>query len=161
MLPSLSPATEEEIRRLARSHLRRFGMLDRAPTNLRALVQEFGIRLLSRPCWPQTDWTGLAFATDGYQAILVNSLLIPGRWAFTVAHELGHIVLGHVPSSRARTLVHERMADVYASEILMPRPRVLAQIQQYGTDVALLARLNGVSRTAMDRCLEDLLIPVR
>jgi len=42
----------------------------------------------------------------------------PARLRFTLAHELGHIVLRHAPDDPAA----EREADAFASHLLMPRP---------------------------------------
>lgn len=46
----------------------------------------------------------------------------PARLRFTLAHELGHIVLGHQDSAPAR----EREADCFASHLLCPRPVLYA-----------------------------------
>ncbi|MBQ7850191.1 MAG: ImmA/IrrE family metallo-endopeptidase [Clostridia bacterium] len=42
----------------------------------------------------------------------------PARLRFTLAHELGHRVLGH----QARELADEREADCFASHLLCPQP---------------------------------------
>lgn len=47
----------------------------------------------------------------------------PARLRFTLAHELGHRVLGH----RAREAADEREADCFASHLLCPEP-VLSQL---------------------------------
>lgn len=93
------------------------------------------------------DYTGSAFISeDGFRLIVANSLQRPDRRAFTIAHELGHLILEHEPP---RTYLHERLANVYASELLMPEIRIHRQVEEYGPDLLLLSDLAGVSLTAM------------
>lgn len=49
----------------------------------------------------------------------------PARLRFTLAHELGHIVLGHCGSTRA----DEQEADCFANHLLCPRPVLEAALR--------------------------------
>ena len=63
-----------------------------------------------------------------------DSIVQIGRRHFTIAHELGHYVLGHrIPSglepvSADRTSYQEREADVFAAELLMPEELVAPHV---------------------------------
>lgn len=70
---------------------------------------------------------GLSFYHDGSFRIIIDDRQIVTRRRFTLAHELGHIFLGHIlvdtpqgrtfDSSRPET---ERQANVFASRLLAP-----------------------------------------
>ena len=72
----------------------------------------------------------------------------PARLRFTLAHELGHRVLGH----QAQDQASERAADVFASHLLCPRP-VLARLMESGVCAEELARIFYVS----GRCMREIL----
>lgn len=70
---------------------------------------------------------GLSFYHDGNFRIIIDDSLILTRRRFTLAHELGHIFLGHlfVDTPYGRTFDTskpevERQADVFASRLLAP-----------------------------------------
>jgi len=94
----------------------------------------------------------------------------PGRRRFTIAHEVGHLVL-HVPvlhkvfhdrpadireveedAAAARLPEHrrrEREANVFARELLMPEPLVREQAEATGFNLPALAKRFDVSVPAM------------
>lgn len=125
-----------------------------APTDLLAIAAGLGVRVRSEPIGGDRRFTGATFTDhDAFHLIVVNSLVPLGRWAFTVAHELGHIVLEHRPP---RNPWYERMADLYAVELLMPERRIRRQFVEIGHDPILLARVNSVSVMAMSRRFAEL-----
>lgn len=138
---------------MALRHLREYGDIHEGPTALERIVEGLEIRLRSHPFWNDPGFTGEAFQDDGFRLIVVNSLLLPGRKRFTIAHEICHIAGEH---HTPRTPTQERLADIYATELLMPLPRIMAQLRQHGPDITYLARLNAVSYSAMRRRLLEL-----
>lgn len=81
--------------------------IDRLPVDLNDICRKLKIRLFSygaatklieranlREAVRRTD--GLTFYWRGTPVILCSDAVLPQRAAFTIAHELGHIVLGHV-----------------------------------------------------------------
>ena len=96
---------------------------------------------------------GLSLRVDGIPVIRVSRPSedpehdIPGdRQRFTVAHELGHLVLHHAsppPDSPAEAARFERQAHRFASAFLAPAEPVLADLNRLGGRVTLtnLARL--------------------
>lgn len=81
--------------------------IDRMPVDLNAVCKRLKIRVLSyraatklieradlREAVRHTD--GLTFYWRGTPVILYDDTTLPQRAAFTVAHEVGHIILSHV-----------------------------------------------------------------
>lgn len=75
----------------------------------------------------ETD--GLSIRLQGKYYIFYRGDMTPGRQRFTVAHELGHIVLGHLDEQTHTTRNREpqkddapieQMANVFASRLLAP-----------------------------------------
>jgi Zn-dependent peptidase ImmA (M78 family) len=99
----------------------------------------------------------------------VNKTHNPLRQRFSIAHELGHFVLGHGMGNTYReetvddffdkTDPQERDANLFASLILMPDAWVKKQVKKSGLEIDKLANIFKVSRQAMTiRLLELKLI---
>ena len=109
---------------------------------------EFVLRLYK----PKDGNEGCCGIRLGKPRIYVNENFSPERRRFTTAHEIGHIVLGHVgkykggPRKRiksAKTI--ERQANVFAAELLMPQCLLyILNVQS----VSAVQRIFGVSREA-------------
>lgn len=76
---------------------------------------------------PEDDNDGMSFMLNGQPVIFVSRNAIPARQRFTTAHELGHILLGHVgryelvnrePDPGDNPI--EQSANVFASRLLAP-----------------------------------------
>lgn len=92
---------------------------------------------------------GFCFEENGQRIIAVNELACgERRRRFTIAHELGHCLLGHVSAFGAGPRsVSEREADKFAAELLAP----LAVLRMCGVSTAEeLARVCGLSRSAAE-----------
>ena len=78
----------------------------------------------------------------------------PARRRFTLAHELGHIALGHIgldspPQMCVEDATAEAEANCFAGELLVPSPLLC----RAGLDAETIARRCGVSREAAARAL--------
>ena len=80
------------------------------------------------------------------------------RRSFTLAHEVGHIYLGHDQDGRA----WEQQANAFAAELLMPRILAAHYLRMLGSRVepsAALAQVFAVSRSVSDlhirRCVRE------
>lgn len=100
----------------------------RLPVDLSAICRHLGctVRALDIPDY---DGCHLRLNGTGRPLILLGTNLHRHRKRFTLAHEIGHIVLGHAPSRfdgehliEARARWQESQADRFASELLMPWP---------------------------------------
>ena len=95
------------------------------PINIVALCKRLGIAV--KYYTPSDDNDGECTVADGIPYILVSKNCSTQRKRFTVAHELGHILLGHVgkyklvnrePSPTDNPI--EQEANVFASRLLAP-----------------------------------------
>jgi Zn-dependent peptidase ImmA (M78 family) len=108
-------------------------------------------------------------------AIYVNRTHATVRKRYTVAHELGHVLLGHLQggraaledetgqlflfrSSEAAGWPREVEANQFAAALLMPRPAVAAAVEEAANpiDPGLLAHRFWVSEAAMTIRLQTL-----
>lgn len=132
---------KRHIRSRARELLEQFGHLA-APVRVERLAKDMDIIVRYEAL--QGELSGMAFVKDGAKFIVVNALHHPNRQRFTVAHEIGHHVLHpekldagvHVDKlimrrdvvSAAGTDDFEIQANIFASELLMPRDLMMAAI---------------------------------
>jgi Zn-dependent peptidase ImmA (M78 family) len=92
----------------------------------------------------------------------VNALHPDGRQRFTLAHELGHLVLGHHADFHIDLFSpvsagdppeydwrHERAANVFAASLLMPASLVRRDRVDGNQSLSVLARRYKVSEEAM------------
>lgn len=139
-----------------------------APVPVEKLARRLGVQVRYAPF--DGDISGMAHIREGVRILGVNNLHHPHRQRFTLAHELGHLVLHpaelhrqvhldkgslHRDSLSAQgTDAFERSANAFASELLIPR-RLLDQFVDPRMDleddeaVAKLARKFRVSVAAM------------
>lgn len=114
--------------------------VDRLPVDLNAICRKLEIRLFSyraatnlieranlREAVRRTD--GLTFYWHGTPVILCNDAVLPQRAAFTIAHELGHIILNHVEPGAVTAInrephpgdsPEETAANQFAARLLAP-----------------------------------------
>ncbi|MBQ3557824.1 MAG: ImmA/IrrE family metallo-endopeptidase [Oscillospiraceae bacterium] len=108
--------------------------VERLPVDLKDICRQLGVRVRRyadvrgmSDAALQAD--GLTFFSWGKPVILYNQDKPPARIRFTIAHELGHLVLGHV-APRQRTTVNrepsptddpiETAANQFAARLLAP-----------------------------------------
>jgi len=93
---------------------------------------------------------GFSYEENGQRIIAVNELACgERRRRFTIAHELGHCLLGHVSAggSAKPDSAQERAADRFAADLLAP----VAVLRMCGISSAEeLARVCGISRSAAE-----------
>jgi hypothetical protein len=131
-------------RKLAREVLWNCGLDEPAKIDPLVIVGRLGIIVIYAPL----DGPTAQVFRHGDRAIMrvSNRIIQLGRRHFTIAHELGHCLLGHqIPrdpdEALSRTAYQEREADVFAAETLMPehlvaphvtRPASLATVREIG-----------------------------
>ncbi len=138
------------------------------PIDVFGIAEKHGVRVEGSEEVAQDGLSGKVCIEDGTPVIRYNPQDTEVRQRFTIAHELGHLVLGHVrngechrdPRKNYNTQVFdpdERDANVFAATLLMPVPAVRIALQHIN-DVSLekLANLFKVSKTAMEIRLKSM-----
>lgn len=161
---------EEAARRILGEH----GVL-RAPVPVDRLAKKLGARLSYQPFSGSDDVSGLLYR-DGTRTIIgVNSAHAPTRQRFTIAHELGHLLLHPgrpMILDRARVNLRDSVssmatdsqeieANQFAAALLMPRDFLLAELKRLPakqSDLLIegLAQKFDVSREAIRHRLVNL-----
>jgi hypothetical protein len=117
-----------EARRIVSCYLRRFG---RFPVDLLATCRAMKITLRVTRL-DDFDGCYLRLGGAGRTLILLNKATRHHRRRFSLAHELGHLILRHPPAQfiggcfiEARQRWQEIQANRFAAELLMPAPALL------------------------------------
>lgn len=94
--------------------------------NVTALVESAGVVVV--PCdFGTTAMDATSLRLADMPPLIFISKSIPGdRWRFTLAHELGHLVMHDLPRETM-----EEEADQFAAEFLMPENEMKAQFSRY------------------------------
>lgn len=101
---------------------------------------------------------------SNYYLTIYRHTKYPGRDYYTLAHELGHIVLGHFSEFEQTSLsrgglkpkeynVLENEAELFAAELIMPYP-VLSKIKAYNQDS--IKKICKTSSIASNRRIKDI-----
>jgi len=116
--------------------------------DLTALVERAGA-LVCHSRLEGASISGVTFQASGVPPLIVLSREQPAdRMRFTLAHELGHLVMHRFPSPDM-----EREANEFASALLMPAKDIRPYFRSQKIDLALLASLKPEWRTAMQALL--------
>ena len=109
---------------------------------------------------PMTD---PRYGPPGAWMVYYNPSKSEARRRFTLAHEIGHVVLHGAPHDVAAAArggggrkQREREVDRFAAALLMPERFIGEAVQQYGLDVEQLRGLFLVNRQAMEIRLREL-----
>ncbi len=138
----------------------------RAPVDVRALAEHYA-RVVERPLDPDISGALIPLDTGGW-VILVNESHPQVRRRFTIAHELGHMLLhGYTTAhadrsfkfrdtrSSAGSALDEIQANQFAAELLMPRELVLKSVRSRSLEHA--PEINSAEDDAeFDRWLGEL-----
>lgn len=146
-IPTLDPdehGNPEEIAGVIRQVLR----LPRGPVeNLTKVLEDAGVAVCLCPV-PSRKFAGVRVLTETpYHLVLMNESLPCDRWRYTLAHELGHIVMHQLPNPNM-----EREADRFASEFLMPAHDIKAEL--YDIRLERLAALKRYWKVSMGALLQ-------
>ena len=127
------------------------------PVPVERLAHSLGIIVRKAPAPP--GLYGALFLVRGRTYVLLSTRQSPERARFTLAHEMGHLLL--MPRAAAlcydphRNDAEERLADQFAAALLMPADLVRYFWAKGEAFTSLAARF-GVSYTAMHRRLVEL-----
>ena len=131
----------EQIASLVRSHWR----ISRGPIrDLTVLIERAGV-LVAHSDMGGAAVSGVTFSVPGMPPMIVLNTDQPAdRMRFTLAHELGHLVMHRFPSPDM-----ENEAHAFASAFLMPAGDIRPYLQSRRIDLQLLASLKPEWRVSM------------
>lgn len=136
------PRIETIVRRLLGEH-----KISRSPIPVEALARSLGVRVSYSPF--EGDISGMVFRDEDHVIIGVNSLHHPNRQRFTIAHEIGHMLLHkgievHVDRAFRINLRNdvssqavdpeEIEANRFAAELLMPKHMLIRDLKGRAID---------------------------
>ena len=123
----------------------------------------FSLNVVFYPNFPDSI-SGTIIKDNELLAIGVNSNHPKVRQRFTIAHELGHFVLGHDENSILddtfdKETDKEKEANRFAGELLMPKYMLEKDLKEKEYTISSLARRYEVSEQALSiKLLQDNLI---
>lgn len=127
---------------------------DTYPVDVEKVANKMGLEVVEFPF--HDNISGLLKKEEG--VIGVNRNQHPLRRRFTIAHELGHFLLGHgmestqdeiVDGHFAKSDLREREANMFASILLMPKDWVIKLVERDGLNIEKISTSFGVSKQAM------------
>lgn len=152
--------TSEQIRNIARGIVKNFN-LNEPPVDLYYVAEKLNCIIHYVKDFPKTvDGMVLPLAS-GQHLVLINQYIKSVRKRFTLAHELGHVYLRHYlkyglyKSRDQQKDIIERQADIFATELLMPK-HWIRQYYPKIKNIEEMAQLFWVSKEAMTIRLKEL-----
>jgi DNA modification methylase len=140
--------------------------IDHPPVRLEPILEGLNMEMAARPGQKQDAL--LVPMTDPEQGPVAAWMVYydpqkpEARRRFTLAHEIGHVMIHGKPYAAAarggggRFKAREREVERFAAELLMPERFVRAAVRQYGTNIDQLRALFLVSRRSMEIRLREL-----
>lgn len=124
--------------------------------NLTALLENHGI-VICKMDFETDKIDGLSTVTNsGQNIVFLNSQMPNDRIRFSLAHELGHMVM-HMETPPLSVEVAEEQADAFASQFLMPEDEIKPMLYNLRmTTLAELKRRWNVSMRSLIRRARDL-----
>lgn len=154
-LPSLSP-DEYSIKDIAATIRQKLGVGHGPFPNLTSTLEKNGI-LVFKFDFGTNKLDGISSITSsGFKIIFLNNQMPNDRIRFSLAHEIGHIVM-HIGQGQPGSEILEKQADEFASEFLMPEDEISNML--YNLNLSTLAELKRrwkVSMRALIRRAKDL-----
>lgn len=132
-------------RREALRLLRRFGLESECPVPVEDIAHALGIEIVQG----ELEGALASFTRVGRHArIRVSDAHVdPGQLRFSIAHELGHVVLGHSAGGLAEhehgevDSLLETEADAFAAELLLPAPAARSRCEVSPVDLDVIDRV--------------------
>jgi len=157
-----APRSFEDAENLAHNMRVEAGQPDGPMLDLQSVCERLDLLAFSLALGP--DAGDAAYVeVDDLGVAVVNGTTDPGRRRFSLAHELGHHLVGdaYEPEPRLGATDTERMFNVFAAHFLMPRSAVLSTWREFSTRSPRLAAIAvavrfRVSWTAACNQLRDL-----
>jgi site-specific DNA-methyltransferase (adenine-specific) len=148
------------------AELLRLTRTDRPPVRLEPILERLNMELSADPKMKEdatvVPMTDPSLGPPQAWMVYYNPGRAEARRRFTLAHEIGHVVLHGAPHGAAAARgggprsPREREADSFAKNLLMPASFVHEAVRQYGNDVNRLRALFQVGAQTMSIRLKEL-----
>lgn len=133
---NLSPEEPE----IVANAVRQYYKLPRGPIeNLTKVLEDSGIFVIETDFDTDKQFGMTVQAPEVPAIIFLNKNLSPDRMRFTLAHELGHIIMHEMPSPES-----ESQADRFASELLLPSDEIKKDLLNHGINRMYLQNLKDL-----------------
>lgn len=129
------------------AQLRAYWMLPRGPVeSLTEVIEEAGGIIISTN-FDTLLLDGVSFRSDSVPPLFFMNREMPGdRFRFSLAHELGHMVLHSIPENDA---VMESQAHRFAAEFLMPAAEIRPYLKNTNAKLSNFARVKSFWRVSI------------
>jgi Zn-dependent peptidase ImmA (M78 family)/DNA-binding XRE family transcriptional regulator len=146
-LPSLPNIATTPPQELAATLRKAWNITTPVLPNLTKLLEEQGILVAAMP-WGTQRVDSRLILTENHQPIIaINKTLLGDRQRFSLAYELGHLLMhSHTPLAADTDIVHE--ANVFAAALLMPETAIAKDFEQ-GITIPILAELKTKWKVSM------------
>lgn len=150
--------TNADARNIAMCARNSLGLLNEPIANMQEAVERMGVKLL--PIDTDKSFDGVHFVCNGHIFICYNNLVSNiERERFTIAHELGHLLL-NIPDTTNKKQV-ESLCNSFASEFLLPSQKLFELLGENRKNIALqelknIQSLYGISVDAIMQAARDL-----
>jgi len=164
--PNLTP------KEAATEVLNQFWKDERLPVNLHYIAEAMGVNVIESVLSPDCSGVIIRSAIDNIVNININKKDALVRKRFTLAHELGHLKLGHLSEGTDsmfrmvdtpkefysdQTDIKERDANNFAIELLTPEDAIKFLILKRNmTSIEKLTQCFGISKIALNYRLKNL-----
>ena len=146
-MPSLSLDEDGSAEKAAARLRKLWGMDSPVVANLTRVVEEHGIAVIPFDFGTERVDSRSILTEDGYPVIFLNKTLLGDRLRFSLAYELGQLVLHTaVPVDPGRDVASE--ANTFAAALLLPEKEVRKDLEG-GVTVARLAELKKKWKVSM------------
>ncbi|WP_103649807.1 ImmA/IrrE family metallo-endopeptidase [Campylobacter concisus] len=145
--------TYKQLESVANVTLEHFNQQNLEFTNVISIANQLGYTVVSTDF--ENDISGMVVNSKDEKTIYINNNDSPERQRFTIAHEIGHILLHHIKNdeyfvdyrNKERYDSKEFEADNFAANLLMPKDKSI-DVWQRTHDVDDFAKIMKVSRAA-------------
>jgi Zn-dependent peptidase ImmA (M78 family)/DNA-binding XRE family transcriptional regulator len=137
-----TPESFEAAEALARDIRSEYGQLEGPILDLQAACERLDLLAFSLALGP--DAGDAAYVEVGNLGVaIINGTTYPGRRRFSLAHELGHHLVGdaYEPEPRIGASDTEHMFQAFAAYFLMPRPSVLSTWNEFSSQSSRFAAI--------------------
>ena len=150
-IPSL-PVSETGSAEVSATKLRKLWKLNKgAIDNLTTVLEEHGFITVAVDFGTERVDSRSILIEDKFPVIFYNKKLLGDRLRFTLAYELGHVIM-HTRASLNTFNDLSKETNLFAAEFLMPKDDILKDLNE-NLDLDLLARLKGKWKASMHAIL--------